>query len=349
MANYERLKKIIPPDQALANEALSRGLLQVKQIFNADLPTVAQVASNLETNKGLDQIEALTTPLPTEIANYYGNTLATGTGPGNTITINDMIGTASGNTTVAVLPVQTSVLEQLDTLGALDPLMANTGNPSGSNNGIYTAMTYCLGGAYTSDDGMGTYTVTIPFNDYIPGTPISFISGNTPDPAIDQAFSTTLIPSANSWIANIAANNASLAQQSNDAGNAICQQMVINVNNLTAAEIDIGNLVLDPSNANLIANSVSSALTLTTQLHEIGLDVTQGGAAQFFDAVANTASIAGQAVVASMREGRNIVLLQNAGIAVDTQVSDINANLQIANNLSNGQFSVSEARANIVL
>jgi hypothetical protein len=169
---------------------------------------------------------------------------------------------------------------------------------------------------------------------------------------VDLAFSTAgtgLIAVANSYISNIATTYANLVVQANDARNACAQQLVLNVNNCIAAGVDIGNVVNDPANANLVANSVSTVLGLASQLHDIGLDVTQGGAAQFFENVANTSTLPGQAVIASMREGRNIAVLNAAGIVLDTQLIDINANTTVANNLQDGQYSVAEAQANIIL
>ena len=108
-------------------------------------------------------------------------------------------------------------------------------------------------------------------------------------------------------------------------------------------------MVNDPANANLIANSVSTALGLASQLHDIGLDVSTGGAAQFFENIANTSTITGQAVIASMREGRNIAVLNAAGIQLDTQLVDVNANTTVANNLQDAQYTVAQARANITI
>jgi len=42
-------------------------------------------------------------------------------------------------------------------------------------------------------------------------------------------------------------------------------------------------------------------------------------------------------------------VLNAAGIVLDTQLVDVNANTTVANNLQDAQYSVAEARANIVL
>jgi len=351
MTTYNQLKKIIPPDQALSNQALSRSLRQVKEIFNTDLPSLAAAVSNLESNKDLDLINALETPIPPVVANVWGNTFATGTGPGNTITINDVVGIAAGATVNDALPTVTSVVSDLANIGALDPLTANGGSSGSSTNGIYTQMQYCLAGAYTSIIDPGppeVISVTIPTTAYFnppAGGSVTFSS-------VDDAFGNPtqgLIYWANQTISGIANNHSEQANVTNQSYANMAYQLELNVTNATAAGIDIGNVVNDIANANLIANSISTSLGLASRLHDIGLDVTEGGAAQFFEATANISNLPGQAVIASMREGRNIAVLNAVGIQLDTQLVDVNPNQTVANNISSGQYTVAEARENISL
>lgn len=344
MSDYDTLKKIIPPDQALANKALSKSLQQVKKIFDTDLPSLASAVVNLETNKDLNLINALTEPVPAFVTNFTANLLAIGTGPNNTITTVDVIGIAAGNTVTIQMPAVVDVVTTLTDIGALDPLVGNGGTSSSSTNGVYTVMQYALGNAYTTDDGMGNVSITIP-------SPLPGQGTYGPDSSFGNVISncfSNLISIANTAIINIASSYSTYALQANDASNAMATQLLINVQNSVAAGIDIGNVVNDISNADLQSNSISTVLSLASQLHDIGLDVTEGGAAEFFDAVANTSNLAGQAVVASMREGRNIALLNAVGIPLDTQLSDINVNSTVSNNISDGQYSVSQARANII-
>ena len=339
MTTYNNLKKIIPPDQALANEALSRGLRQVKEIFNTDLPAVAQAVSVLESNRDLDLINSLETPIPPVVANVWGSTFATGTGPGNTITVNDVIGIAAGATVNETLPTVTETVGELANIGALDPL---TGV-----QGVYTVMGNVLANAYTTftPGPPDTYTISIPSP--LPGQG-SYGPNESFTAVIDAAFA-NLIAIGNSTISNIALTYSEQANICNQSVDNMAYQLELNVTNSVAAGIDIGNVVNDIANANLIANSVSVSLGLASRLHDIGLDVTEGGAAQFFEAVANTSNLPGQGVIASMREGRNIAVLNAVGIPLDTQIPDLNPNETVANNISDAQYSVAEARANISL
>lgn len=334
MSEYDRLRKIIPPDQALANQAISRSLRQIKKITESDLPTIARTVSDVENNAGLTDINALTSPLPAAVSSFFSGTLAIGTGPGNTVTVDDSVGIAAGVTVNSQLPLVTQSITALAASNSLNSLTANTGNAASMNNGIFTQMDYTLGNAY----GMAP---TIPATIYWGGG--SFVD-------FDDAFGNGLIPAATAAINNIISLNTNLVANSNQATNAIANQLLINQTNLVVAEVDIGNIVLgDWANSNIQSNQQTSGLMLGIQLHDIGRDISQGGSAQFFEQVSNLNSISGQAVIASMREGRNIELFYAAGLGIDTQLSDINANAPVANNLSIAQSSPSQARANIVV
>ena len=63
-------------------------------------------------------------------------------------------------------------------------------------------------------------------------------------------------------------------------------------------------------------------MSWTTNLHDYGVDVNKIGANVFIEAIANTSSLSGQAVVASLREGLNIQRMQESGMVLDTQLSD---------------------------
>lgn len=352
MTTYNSLKKIIPPDQALASQALSRSLRQVKQIFDTDLPSVAQAVSRLESNKDLNLINALQQPVSTAVSNFVGNTLATGTGPGNTLTTNDVIGIAAGATATVAIADTANAVADLAAQGALNNLTANGGSATSSVNGVYTVMQYCLAGDYTSQNVISPgpppvieYTISIP-------APLPGQGTYGPDLSLTAVTSLafdSLIASANAVINSIASSYPEQTLQANQGFSSTAGQIELNINNSIAAGIDIGNVVNDIANANLVANSISTALNLAGQLHDIGLDVSTGGTAQFFENIANTENITGQAVIASMREGRNIAVLNAVGIQLDTQLVDINPNTTVANNLQDGQYSVTEARANIII
>jgi hypothetical protein len=96
MITLDRLQQIIPPDQALANKALSVALAQIAGVKNIELPQLATAVSGVETTKDLPLINALTQPVPASVANYYTSTLAVGGGTNGDIRVVDIIGLAGG-------------------------------------------------------------------------------------------------------------------------------------------------------------------------------------------------------------------------------------------------------------
>ena len=88
--------------------------------------------------------------------------------------------------------------------------------------------------------------------------------------------------------------------------------------------------------------------SLVTSLQSYGLDTSEGGAGWLMESVANTSTLGGQAIVSSMRESRNQVLLQDAGVQTDIIVDDEIVQYQ-SNNLSSGQYTASEAESNKII
>ena len=289
---YIELSIIIPPEQAAAATAWSRSLGQVKNITDITLPTFAVAVSATETNVGLGQINALTTPIPPAVKQNTITTLGTGTGPNGTLTIYDFMGSLAGAPYIVELPLITANIASLSS-ASLIPL-------TDSANGIYAYMNNTLAGAYNDPDPATTVT--------IPSGPAAGTYGN-----IDQAFDTGLIPAAISIIGNVANANPTQVVNTNNSEAVMFSQIDIEDQNLLLAQVNFNELQ---------ANSKPAIMSLATNLHEIGQDVTYKGSAQFFAAVADTSTLTGQAVVASLREGRNIKAFSDAGIGTDSQISD---------------------------
>jgi hypothetical protein len=304
MTTYAVLSKIIPADQALANKAIAKSLRQAKNIFRSDLQTLAPTVTILENNYSLPLIQALTEPVPQNIIDYYNSQLATGTGPGNTLVLTDVIGTAAGTVQNQSFPIVTTQISSLSSAGSLNTLTGNGGSSGSLTNGVYTVMQYCLAGAYNNYDGMGNLIdTTIPAG--LPG------AGTYTNE--DNAFSAGLIPAANTAIGTIAVNNSTAAATINTAYNASAQQLVLETDNRARANIDFTLLE---------SNVTSLNMGLASQLHSIGIDTAQGGQASFFESIATINTLTGQAVISSMREGRNIERLNQVNIILDTQLPD---------------------------
>jgi hypothetical protein len=122
MITYERLSKIIPADQALACKAVSVSLQQIKNIDTLLSPQLAAAFVGTVTTRDLDQINALTTAVPANVAAYYTSTYGTGTGTGNTLVLTDLLGAAVGVTYIDQLNNVVSTLNSLSNVGALSNL-----------------------------------------------------------------------------------------------------------------------------------------------------------------------------------------------------------------------------------
>ena len=178
MSTYRRLKKIIPSDQALANKAIEASLQQVKNIFDAALPILSIAVYNLESNKGLPLINALTVALPADVAAFY-STYADGTGIDGTLLLADVMGTAAGWVHNTELPIATSVVSTLTAAGALTSL-------TNSTTGVYTVMQNTNAGLYTTDVSPGVISIDIPFG----------LPGAGTYETYDNAYNQGLIPAA---------------------------------------------------------------------------------------------------------------------------------------------------------
>lgn len=284
---FDRLSKIIPPDQALAWKGIQVSFQQIKNVDQITLPSLSTAFISTETTKDLPQIEALKQAVPTSVQNFYNTNYAIGTGPNGTLTLADVIGVTAGIGFVQPLTNSVVTINSLQSSGALNTL-----------NIVYTRMQATLDGTYDvgndviipSGPGAGTYT------DY------------------NDAFSAGLIPAANSAIGNIVASNPAKVANLNADFNKIANNYSTQLNNLSLAAIDVGNLV---------GNNISVVMGFVPSLHSYGLDTAQGGPAQILEAVANLASIGGQAIVGGLREGRNLAILDNTGVGQDTKVSSL--------------------------
>ena len=311
---YNTLQKIIPQDQALANKALVASLMQIKGIFNSTLVSMSKAVTGIETNTGLGDINALTTPVPASVGSTLQSQLGSGTGPGNTLVLNDVIGTAAGATHNIELPIVTSTMSNLATANAFYTLSFDNGNPNSSVKlGVFTVMNYVLNGAYNQSNPNPTPPpaelgeIIIPAPQPGAGT---YGPANSA-PSLYASVFDVLIPIAASDISNIATTNSTNVAITTSAFGNMAAQLEREKTNQTKAQIDF---------ANLQPNATSSVLSFASSLHSYGKDVEPGQAADFINSVADTSNQTGQAIIASMREARNIAALGAVGVPTDTQL-----------------------------
>ena len=308
MITYDRLKVIIPADQALANKALQASFEQVKGISEIQsLQQFANTVAALETNQGLTLINSQTQAVPTSVQNYIANSVATGTGPNGTVTIGDVMGAASG----------------YNITGQLANVISNAANINLTTlNTTYNRMVKALNGDYTvlsvitipAGPGQGTYSN---INDAI----LSLCSSA-------NATISGLVSTYPSQTANISNNWTILS-------NAVSNQ----VTNFVASGI---------SYANLVPNSFPAVKSFVDNLHDWGVQTEAGGPAEYLQAVANTTVQAGQAIVGAMREGRNIAALNNGGVGFNSEIPSTPATPPTQGQISDPNYTPAQAQANVI-
>jgi hypothetical protein len=282
MITYDRLKLIIPPDQALANKALQVSLQQIKNISTTSLPSLGAAYSALETTSNLDQINSLTQAVPTSVVDFYANTYATGSGINGTLLLTDVIGAAVGVPYTVCINNNVSTINSLEDLGALNPLIAVYGLMRDTVNGVY-------GNAVTGP-------VIIP------------AAGTYSNATV--AFTTFLVPTAKTVISAVVSAYPNSVANLNSESNYMASSLVLEADNQTEAGIDI--TLSNPSRA--------ATMSFVQSLPSYGNDTTENGPAWYLEQVALSNTLGGQSIIGSMREGRNIEALSAAGIGQDTAV-----------------------------
>ena len=285
--------KIMPADQALGMQAIGQSLQSIQNIAALELPDLAAAARTTETFAELLLIQSAATAvsdtiiasLTAEVAPTLtsGNiSISVSTGAANTFVLYDFIGTAAGYPHVQDFNTVITDITAMTAAGELDPLI----NPS---TGAYAAMDAVLA---------GNLTVALPWG--------SGTYGNV-DLALDAVISNT-----NSEIANIAVSSIFTANL-DSAWASISEQLIREEYNQMLAHVELDEL---------IANNLPSVMALASDLHSIGLDIVPRDSNDFFVATANTQNQGGQAVIASLREGRNIQALDAVGIGISVNLSD---------------------------
>jgi len=309
VTGLDTVSKITTPALALANKAMARALQQIAGIQNSSLPALAAAMTLVETNSGLPLIENATQPVPSNVEAFISASVANGTGQNGTVKLSDICGSPSG----IGITDQFSVVQGNLTSINFTTLTANNGNPNSGVNGIYTYMSYTLGtDTYNQDDGFGNIQIVIPAGP---------AAGTYPGVAttLDQARAAAmtgdgsgpgLIPAATSALSTIVTNNYSQYGNITPAWTGIVNALQRQEQNLARAEIDLNTLT---------PNDRSSAMIFAELTHQYGVDALPGGANEILGLMAQTGNVSGQALIASLREGRNIKALGEAGIKLAIQ------------------------------
>jgi hypothetical protein len=292
----------------LASKALQAGLQQVKNIFDTELPGLATATEGLESNVGLDDINALTEPLPANVTAYFTQTLATGSGPQGLLLLTDVIGSIAGYNIIGEISNTANILGNMTASGELNLLINST-------TGVYTVMENCIANVYTQsanvpgpEGDITEYTVVIPGG--LPGAG-TYGPANAANVAIANAFSEGLNPAMVSTVGTIIAAYPTNVANTTANFNTIGNQLETQNTNLALASVNFANLLPGQQAWSLVYNLAST-----------GLEVVEGGPAYVLQSIANADTQGGQAIISTMRESRNQDRLNIAGMQTDITISD---------------------------
>jgi len=281
---YERLKTIIPSDQALANKAFQASLQQLKGITETTLPELGTVCVNLKELNGLPLVQSLTQPVPNGVVSYIKASLADGSGPSGTLTMFDVIGSAAGFQVTAPITNVVTSINSTNTTNVKQVYDVMTG----VMNGQYNVFGNTLPAVWSGID--------TPYGNFIPNYNVAVAS---------------LCDTANTQIAVYVTANPTKVSSINQNYFAFAQQQAKQINNLNRAGIQV---------AGIPGNVQSSVFSWAQNLQDYGTENEPGGPVDYLNYVVDATNITGQSIIAACREGDNMKNLEEIGINLTNTV-----------------------------
>jgi len=271
----------------------------------------AAYSQKMGTLNGLPLAANTTTPIPAEVAAYYLNTLAKGSGPNGTYLTTDFFGSAAGIPYNDYLTSVTSTITAQLAAGTLATL-----------NTIYSYMKNLITDVYGLP---GAIALPAPYN-----------AGN-PYASYNSAL-VVLITAADAAIGTAITAMGTATTTLNTAWTAMVQHSANESIFQTQASIDY---------ATLTAGAQLPITAFIPALAGYGQDTQTGMAAQFLEAIANTANQYGQAMVGALREGRNTAGLNAVGLIPDNNVPSQPNAVPPQATLSDSEYTVAQARTQV--
>jgi hypothetical protein len=303
---------VMPSGITDANVAFKRSLQQIKNIQDLQTPVLANMVKEIQTNVGLNDINELTSPIDADTLSYFTNTFASGSGENGKYYVSDGVGTPAGIVHNDQMSTVNEKLAALIASGELDTLLD-----------AFAVMQDLLDGNYDA----------VIVN---PGDPAVVISGasvgNGSYDNYNEAMD-AIITDTTTVLNSIVSANSSEVTVINEATTAMSSQIDLELNTLTAAEVDMSTT---PS-------SRSSIMSLAGNLHNYARQDEYRGPAELLEKMAQTTTLGGQAVIGALREGRNLAKMSAAGVGSDN-IPDIPQPIEKAE-VSSGKYSLTDAQS----
>ena len=307
---------IMPKDVCDANQAFKRSLQQVKNITEMNSAAFGSAVKLLETNYGLDDINALTQPLPSDTHTYYMNSFASGSGDNGRFYLSDFVGSPAGITHNDALTTVNETIGYLNSVGALNSITA-----------AFVVLDDMLNGVYGVPDGSTLNPITIPGGNAGAGSYADYSS------AADG-----ILDDVETYISTLTTNYPNEVSALNDAYDAMAAQVSAEQTNLALAGVVFSETPSSPS----------ATQSMVANLHSYAIQDDFRGVAELLEKMADTSTRAGQALVGALREGRNLSKLGTVGVGTDALPHDVTQPTDSAD-ISQGKYSLTEALNSIKL
>jgi len=309
--SVSQLRSVMPPEIAAANAALSRSLGQITNIFSVPVDDFARVLQEVETLKDTDFIQDQTELVEDNIRDIWldeTSPIILGTGLNNRLLLADVMGLVSGFNIVAPIQQNKSLFLELESAGVFQPF-TKKGDSDDPSIGFFQVIEHLLNGEYTTVLTTGeippeviSATVTIPSG--IKGGGV--YTEDTVGEAINSAWFDGIYPELVQATKDIVNNNPETANTIIENS----RRWQIH----RAREFLNRERLLEPDFFEL-PHAREDSLRFAEQLPQLALDSTVGGAGQILEGIADRSNQGGQALIAALREGRNIDRLESVGIS----------------------------------
>jgi len=338
-----RLRSIMPPEIAAANAALSRSISQITNIFSVPVDDFARVLQEVETLKENDFIQNQPELVEDSVENIWrddNSPIELGTGPQGRLLLADLMGMVSGYNIVAPIQQNKELFLELESSGAFVPF-TKKGSPNDSSIGFFQVIEHLLDGEYTETTTTANPTPPPDFNTFYTITIPSGVKGagtygsSSLSVAISEAWFEGIYPELVAATKEIVDNNPETASTI--------------INNTTrwqihrAREFTNRSRLLEPNFRDL-PHSREDSLRFAQQLPQRAQQTVVGGAGQILEGIADRSNQGGQAMIAALREGRNIERLEAVGISTRS-IRPIPEGEQIS--IAASQYSVEEAKTRL--
>ena len=306
---------VLPDDITKANLAFVISLGQLNGIISSSPTRLGTAALAIEDNTGLANTSNLQEALPASTSAGIVESMGVGSGPNGTFYLSDLVGQAAGipynsdiaimNTNFEFIQADGGFVDIAEVLLVMRDVLIGPGGPYYTDTSIPPAPPNPI-----------TYTIIIPNPLPGEGTYTSYSSAIA-----------ALLIALDTVVAEYIAIYPARHQEMLTAFNSSFDGTVAGIKQLWEANIRfettyVGGYETNDPDRNGAPINKKTTLAFAENLHNYGVQTDKGGVVEILEAMA-VDNLGGNAIVAAMREGRNIAKLNAAGIKGDNQISPL--------------------------